>query len=112
MGGAIWSQSAEAAFDFYYLSDFEEGPRRNPSHLVGKLRKGETYGCSEPHFSKLAKGEEPDNLTVDPHGVNNLATDPKPKAKLDAMRTRLTDWEGKTKDQICKLEPMAMYDSG
>src|SRR5262249_57934123 len=54
---------------------------------------------------------DPAALAADPHDVNNLATDPKYKATLEAMRKRLADWEEATGDKGRTPEPAAMYDS-
>jgi arylsulfatase A-like enzyme len=62
-------------------------------------------------FADTRPAEELYDLTADPHEINNLATDPKHRAALDALRKRLADWEVKTDDKGRRPEPMAMYDS-
>ena len=62
-------------------------------------------------FAEKRPVEELYDLTADPFEVNNLASEPKHKATLEAMRKRLTDWEERTDDKGRKPEPMAMYDS-
>jgi arylsulfatase A-like enzyme len=62
-------------------------------------------------FADTRPAEELYDLKADPHEVNNLATDPKYKVTLEAMRKRLAEWEEKTDDKGRKTEPMAMYDS-
>ena len=62
-------------------------------------------------FAETRPAEELYDLAADPHEVTNLAGDPKHKATLAALRTKLTAWEEKTGDRGRKPEPMAMYDS-
>ncbi len=62
-------------------------------------------------FAETRPAEELYDLAADPQEVTNLAGDPKHKAALEALRTKLADWEEKTGDRGRKPEPMVMYDS-
>ena len=62
-------------------------------------------------FSPTRPAEELYDLAADPNELTNLATDPKYKSTLEAMRKKLADWEEKTGDRGRKPEPMEMYDS-
>jgi len=62
-------------------------------------------------FAPTRPKEELYDLAADPFEVNNLASDPKHQATLEAMRKRLAAWEERTNDIGRKPEPMAMYDS-
>jgi arylsulfatase A-like enzyme len=62
-------------------------------------------------FAPKRPAEELYDVVADPHELNNLAADPRYKETLDALRTRLENWERTTADRGRSPESMAMYDS-
>ena len=62
-------------------------------HAEGTLK-----GPQKIFFSETKPKEELYDTQTDPHEVNNLAGDPKYRAKLEEMRAALDEWMKETKD--------------
>ena len=102
-----------------YLSDrphLQPNRYKDDKAVVQKLRQLHAAKALDDLTERLLFGgkrpaEELYDLTADPFEVTNLAADPMHKAVLEAMRTKLADWEDRTGDRGRTPEPMAMYDS-
>jgi arylsulfatase A-like enzyme len=109
--------------DLKYIRNYlNERPHLQPclykdeKAIIKRLRELHTAGKLDALTTKLLfaekrPAEELYDLRVDPHELNNLATDPRYQARLAAMRMRMAHWQETTKDQGLKPESAAMYDS-
>jgi len=84
--------------------------------IVKRLRELHEGGTLDPLAEKLLfaprrPAEELYDLEADPREIRNLAADPGYLETVKAMRSRLTEWEGRTGDKGRQPEPMEMYDS-
>lgn len=93
----------------YLRNDYPELPLTPPADVVRSptyvellrlLEKDELSGPQKVHFAVPRAKEELYDLRLDPHELNNLATDPRHDPILVAMRAALADWEAKTEDRL------------
>jgi arylsulfatase A-like enzyme len=108
---------------FKYIRNFlPERPHLQPNRykdskaIVQRLRElhaaGQLDSLQEKLlFSPQRPREELYDLEADPFELTNLAVDPQHRSALDAMRSRLADWEESSGDLGRQPEPMAMYES-